>query len=54
MAKLLGIVPIPGASVEIGDWKLTAESAAGRRHRIDTVLVTKDSFGDSEGEPENE
>ena len=54
MAKLLGIVPIPGASVEIGDWKLTAESTAGRRHRIDTVLVSRDSFVDSESESENE
>ena len=41
MAKRLGIVPIPGAQIELGDWLVTAESAAGRRNRIGTVLVTK-------------
>jgi CBS domain containing-hemolysin-like protein len=44
MAKRLGIVPIPGASVDIESWTLTAESTAGRRHRIDTVLISRDSF----------
>ena len=46
MAKQLGIVPIPGATVEISNWTLTAESTAGRRHRIDTVLISRDSFSD--------
>ena len=46
MAKQLGIVPIPGASVEISNWTLTAESTAGRRHRIDTVLISRDNFSD--------
>lgn len=41
MAKRLGIVPIPGAQIEIDDWSVTAESAAGRRNRIGTVLATK-------------
>ena len=41
MAKRLGIVPIPGAQIELGEWLVTAESAAGRRNRIGTVLVTK-------------
>lgn len=44
MAKQLGIVPIPGAIVEISNWTLTAESTAGRRHRIDTVLISRDNF----------
>jgi len=44
MAKRLGIVPIPGATVDIGSWKLTAESTAGRRHRIDTVVISRDTF----------
>ena len=44
MAKRLGIVPIPGASVDLDSWKLTAESTAGRRHRIDTVVISRDSF----------
>jgi CBS domain containing-hemolysin-like protein len=49
MAKQLGIVPIPGAVVEISNWTLTAESTAGRRHRIDTVLISRDNFaGDAQ------
>lgn len=46
MAKRLGIVPIPGATVDIENWTLTAESTAGRRHRIDTVVISRDSFID--------
>ena len=48
MAKRLGIVPISGAQVDIGDYILTAESAVGRRNRISTVLVTLDTFGETE------
>jgi CBS domain containing-hemolysin-like protein len=44
MAKRLGIVPIPGATVDIANWTLTAESTAGRRHRIDTVVISRDTF----------
>jgi CBS domain containing-hemolysin-like protein len=44
MAKRLGIVPIPGATVDVESWTLTAESTAGRRHRIDTVVISRDSF----------
>jgi CBS domain containing-hemolysin-like protein len=51
MAKRLGIVPIPGATVDIDSWTLTAESTAGRRHRIDTVVISRDSFT---AEPEDE
>ena len=50
MGKRLGIVPIPGAQVRLNDWLLTAESVAGRRHRIDSVLVTKDVFVEEEEE----
>lgn len=50
MAKRLGIVPISGAQVDIGDYILTAESAAGRRNRISTVLVSRDTFSDSNKE----
>ena len=39
VAKRLGRVPIPGASVDIQGWRLTAEQGAGRRNRIGTVLV---------------
>lgn len=50
MAKQLGIVPISGAQVKVGDWSLTAESAAGRRNRIGTVLVEPDVFGSQESD----
>ena len=39
VAKRLGRVPIPGASTEVGAWRLTAEQGAGRRNRIGTVLA---------------
>lgn len=41
LAKRLGKVPIPGASIEIENWEFTAERAAGRRNRIGTVLIRK-------------
>jgi len=42
MAKRLGLVPIPGATIRIGATSLTAESLAGRRNRIGAVLVRRD------------
>ncbi|MCW2540668.1 MAG: conserved rane protein of unknown function [Frankiales bacterium] len=41
MAQLLGRVPIPGTDVTAYGLELIAESAGGRRNRIDTVLVRK-------------
>jgi CBS domain containing-hemolysin-like protein len=41
LAQALGRVPIPGAAVEVGDLRLTAEGTTGRRNRIDTVLVQR-------------
>jgi len=41
LASALDRVPIPGASVELSGLRLVAESTAGRRNRIDTVLVTR-------------
>ena len=41
LAKRLGRVPIPGASVELDGWRLTAEQGAGRRNRIGTVLAQR-------------
>ena len=41
MAMTLGRVPIPGATVEVGGLVLLAESAAGRRNKIGTVLVRR-------------
>jgi CBS domain containing-hemolysin-like protein len=42
LARELGRVPIPGASVPVDGLTLTAESAGGRRNRIDTVLVHRE------------
>jgi CBS domain containing-hemolysin-like protein len=39
MGKRLGMVPIPGAEIIEDGYRLVAESGAGRRHRIATVLV---------------
>ncbi len=39
IAKRLGKVALPGTSVTVGGWVLTAEQAAGRRNRITTVLA---------------
>ena len=41
MAKRLGRVPIPGATIEVEGLRMTAESAEGRRRRIGTVLVRR-------------
>ena len=54
MAKRLGIVPISGAQVDIGDYLLTAESASGRRNRISTVLVSRDTFSETDSEEVND
>ncbi len=40
-AAHLGRVPIPGATVELEGLRFVAEGAAGRRNKIDTVLITK-------------
>ena len=41
MAKHLGRVPIPGATVEVQGLVLTAESPQGRRNKVSTILVTR-------------
>jgi CBS domain containing-hemolysin-like protein len=41
LAKFLGKVPIPGATVEAAGLKLSAESATGRRNQVGTVLVSR-------------
>jgi CBS domain containing-hemolysin-like protein len=40
-ATRLGKVPIPGASIEVDGWQLTAETRAGRRNRVSTVLAMR-------------
>jgi CBS domain containing-hemolysin-like protein len=41
LAQALGRVPIPGARAVVCGLELTAESAGGRRNRVDTVLVRR-------------
>ena len=53
LAKALGRVPIPGATAVVEGIRLTAESAAGRRNQIGTIVVCRavDQAGDEAGEP---
>ena len=41
IAKHLGRVPLPGSTIIVPGWKLTAERPSGRRHRIATVLAER-------------
>jgi len=41
LAKHLGRVPIPGSHVDVGGLRLVAESIAGRRNRVDSVVATR-------------
>lgn len=41
LAKFLGKVPIPGATVEAAGLQFCAESAIGRRNQVGTVLVSQ-------------
>jgi len=51
LAQALGRVPIPGASAIVGGLELTAESAGGRRNRVDSVLVRRRSEDDANAVP---
>jgi CBS domain containing-hemolysin-like protein len=52
LARELGRVPIPGASVPVAGLVLTAETTGGRRNRIDTVLVHREPQPEPAPEPE--
>jgi CBS domain containing-hemolysin-like protein len=41
LGKTIGLVPIPGSRGEVAGLSLTAERMAGRRNRIDTVIVRR-------------
>ena len=41
LAKLVGRVPLVGASGEIDGLRLTAEKMAGRRHQLATLIVER-------------
>jgi CBS domain containing-hemolysin-like protein len=49
LAERLGRVPIPGSRAEVSGLELTAESAGGRRNRVDTVLIRR-LVTDADGE----
>ncbi len=51
MAKHLGRVPIPGATVEVEGLRLVAETQAGRRHRIGTILACRVDGKDPPAKP---
>jgi CBS domain containing-hemolysin-like protein len=51
LAEALGRVPIEGAHAEAYGLSLTAESAGGRRNRIDTVLVSRLSESRDDAHP---
>ncbi len=57
MAKHLGLVPIPGSSVEAHGLRFVAEDSAGRRNKIVTVLISRiepdDDADDEEDRPDN-
>jgi len=42
LSKHLGRVPIPGSQISLAGWIFEAERPVGRRHRISTVLVSKE------------
>jgi CBS domain containing-hemolysin-like protein len=53
LAQALGRVPIPGATATVGGLRLVAEGTTGRRNRIDSVLVRRESAdgrGDGAGD----
>jgi len=41
LASRLGVVPIPGAHIDIDGWRMTAEAVGGRRNQVTRVLVEK-------------
>ena len=54
LAERLGRVPIPGAVARVNGLELVAESAGGRRNRVDTVLVRRVKDPDEAADPDNE
>ncbi|HEY3293488.1 MAG TPA: transporter associated domain-containing protein, partial [Candidatus Nanopelagicaceae bacterium] len=43
MAKKLGRVPIPGSTIFLNGWNITAERPIGRRRRISSVIVERET-----------
>ncbi|NUS07193.1 MAG: hypothetical protein HOV97_32070, partial [Nonomuraea sp.] len=51
LAHALGRVPIAGSQAEVAGLELTAESLAGRRNRISTVVVRRVASPEGEAVP---
>ena len=51
LASRLGVVPIPGAHIDLGGWRLTAESSMGRRNQVATVLISRLTSSEANDEP---
>ncbi|MFT6564962.1 MAG: CBS domain containing-hemolysin-like protein [Actinomycetes bacterium] len=49
LASRLGVVPIPGSSIEVEGFRLVAEMSAGRRNRVGVVFVSPIETDDGEG-----
>lgn len=47
MAKQLGRVPIPGSTIAVQGWNITAERPLGRRRRISSVIVERKTSPES-------
>ncbi|HEY6594225.1 MAG TPA: hemolysin family protein [Asanoa sp.] len=54
LAQALGRVPIPGAEATVDGLLLTAEGTAGRRNRIDSVLVRRIAGEDGAEQEQND
>ncbi|MEP6597928.1 MAG: hemolysin family protein [Actinomycetota bacterium] len=52
LAERLGRVAIPGATARVNGLELVAESAGGRRNRVDTVLVRRLREDDGDAPPQ--
>jgi CBS domain containing-hemolysin-like protein len=50
LAARLGRVAIPGSTINLDGWTLTAETVAGRRNRVGSLLVEKNDVLDEENE----
>ena len=46
MAQKLGRVPIAGSTITVGQYLITSERPVGRRRKISSVLIEKESAGD--------
>jgi CBS domain containing-hemolysin-like protein len=48
LAARLGRVAIPGSTITVEGWTLMAESAAGRRNKVGSILVSREAEDDDE------